>query len=88
MLIFRDMTNDPSLEYNDFNGALFTLRGRSLNSTLYQSSEIFGAIGMSFILDSNLRRRTRAFGSIAALLSMVFITCIWAYFYQMYVAII
>jgi MFS family permease len=69
-------------QFNDFNGALFTLRGRSLNSMLYWTSQIFGAIGMSFILDSKFSRRTRAFGGIAALMLMIFVTHIWAYFYQ------
>jgi len=70
-------------QFNDFNGALFTLRGRSLNSFIYWTSQIFGAIGMSFILDnSRYRRRTRAFGGVAVLMVMIFVTHIWAYFYQ------
>jgi len=69
-------------QFNDFNGALFDLRGRSLNNLLYWSSQIFGSIGISFILDSRLRRRTRAFVGWSALFLMVFITHIWAYFYQ------
>jgi MFS family permease len=70
-------------QFNDFNGALFTIRGRSLNSMLYWMAQIFGAIGMSFILDSKrYRRRTRAFGGVAALMIMIFVTHIWAFFYQ------
>jgi MFS family permease len=69
-------------QFNEFNGALFDLRGRSLNNLLYWTSQIFGSIGMSFILDSKLRRRTRAFTGWGTLLIMVFVTHIWAYFYQ------
>lgn len=70
-------------QFNDYNGALFTLRGRSLNSMIYWTSQIFGAIGMSFILDTKrYRRRTRAFGGVAALMITIFITHIWGYFYQ------
>ncbi|KAF9069244.1 MFS general substrate transporter [Rhodocollybia butyracea] len=69
-------------QFNDFNGALFTIRGRSLNSLLYWTSQMFGSIGMSFILDSKFSRRTRAFGGWGVLMAMTFITHIWAYFYQ------
>jgi MFS family permease len=69
-------------QFNDFNGALFDLRGRSLNSLLYWTSQVFGSIGISFILDSKLNRRTRAFSGWGALMVMIFVTHIWAYFYQ------
>jgi len=69
-------------QFNDFNDALFTIRGRSLNSFLYWTSQIFGSIGMSFILDSKFRRRTRAFGGWGVLMLTIFIAHIWAYFYQ------
>ncbi|KIK66105.1 hypothetical protein GYMLUDRAFT_38604 [Collybiopsis luxurians FD-317 M1] len=69
-------------QFNDFNDALFDIRTRSLNGLLYWASQIFGSIGISFILDSRLRRRIRAFSGWGSLLIMVFITHIWAYFYQ------
>ncbi|GAW02736.1 duf895 domain membrane protein [Lentinula edodes] len=69
-------------QWNDFNAALFDLRGRSLNSFLYWTSQIFGSIGISFLLDSKLSRRARAFSGWAALMILIFITHIWAYFYQ------
>lgn len=54
---------------------------------IYWTSQIFGAIGMSFILDTKrYRRRTRAFGGVAALMITIFVTHIWGYFYQMCVA--
>lgn len=69
-------------QFNDFNDGLFNIRTRSLNGLLYWASQMFGAIGMSFILDSKFSRRTRAFGGWGALFVMVFVTHIWAYFYQ------
>ncbi|KAJ3998840.1 MFS general substrate transporter [Lentinula boryana] len=69
-------------QFNDFNGALFNIRTRSLNSFLYWTSQIFGSIAISFILDSKLQRRTRAFTGWTILMLMIFVTHIWAYFYQ------
>jgi hypothetical protein len=74
------------VEFNDYNGFLFTLRGRSLNEFLYWTSQIMGSIAISFLLDSKLERRARAFASWTVLLAMVFLTHIWAYFYQRYVS--
>ncbi|KIK52133.1 hypothetical protein GYMLUDRAFT_50082 [Collybiopsis luxurians FD-317 M1] len=69
-------------QFNDYNGFLFTLRGRSLNEFLYWTSQILGSITISFLLDSKLKRRTRAFAGWTVLLTMVFATHTWAYFYQ------
>ncbi|KAJ3723946.1 MFS general substrate transporter [Lentinula raphanica] len=69
-------------QFNDYNGALFDIRTRGLNNLLYWTSQIFGSIGISFMLDSKLPRRTRAFGGWTILMVMIFITHIWAYFYQ------
>ncbi|KIK52136.1 hypothetical protein GYMLUDRAFT_180491 [Collybiopsis luxurians FD-317 M1] len=69
-------------QFNDYNGFLFTLRGRSLNALLYWTSEIFGSVAMSVLLDSKFKRRTRAFAGWTVLLAMVFATQTWAYFYQ------
>ncbi|KIK52130.1 hypothetical protein GYMLUDRAFT_50081 [Collybiopsis luxurians FD-317 M1] len=69
-------------QFNDYNGFLFTLRGRSLNAFLYWASQILGSIAISLLLDCKLKRRARAFASWTVLLAMVFATHIWAYFYQ------
>ncbi|KAF5361690.1 hypothetical protein D9758_007339 [Tetrapyrgos nigripes] len=76
-------------QFSGYNGAIFNIRARSLNNLLYWSSQIFGAIFMSFVLDSKrLRRRTRAFSSWVILLLMTFIIHTWAYFYQKFVKLL
>lgn len=48
-------------QFNDYNGALFTLRTRSLNSLLYWLFQILGVALFGFLIDSQiLRRRSRA----------------------------
>ncbi|KAJ8581528.1 MFS general substrate transporter [Rhizopogon salebrosus TDB-379] len=71
-------------QFNDYNGALFTIRARGLNNFMYWTSQIFGSVFIGyFILDQKrLRRRTRAFCGWVVVFLMVFIVHVWAYFYQ------
>lgn len=56
-------------QFNDYNGALFTLRTRSLNSLLYWLFQIFGVQLFGLCIDSKfIRRRSRAW------LGLIFIT--------------
>jgi hypothetical protein len=72
-----------NIEFNDFNGALFTIRGRALNNFVYYLSQIVGSYAIGFLLDrESYRRRTRAFMGWSILFGMVFIVHIWGYFYQ------
>ncbi|SJX65774.1 uncharacterized protein SRS1_16330 [Sporisorium reilianum f. sp. reilianum] len=48
-------------QFNDYNGALFTLRTRSLNNLLYWLSQMVGSLAIGQILDSKrMSRRSRA----------------------------
>ncbi|KIY48649.1 MFS general substrate transporter [Fistulina hepatica ATCC 64428] len=70
-------------QFNDYNGAIFTIRARSLNSMIYWMSQIFGSVLISFLLDQGrLSRRSRAFGGWSVLFVMVFVSHGWAYHYQ------
>ncbi|KAG8858408.1 hypothetical protein FRB96_005293 [Tulasnella sp. 330] len=70
-------------QFNDFNGALFNIRTRSINSLIYWISQIFGSYAIGVVLDiKSLRRRTRAFLGWGILFAMVFIIHGWAYMYQ------
>ncbi|PAV21676.1 MFS general substrate transporter [Pyrrhoderma noxium] len=70
-------------QFNDYNGALFTIRARSLNGMIYWLSQMFGSVSIGLILDSKqLTRRVRAFTGWMILFAMVFIVHIWGYFYQ------
>ncbi|KAJ6553314.1 major facilitator superfamily domain-containing protein [Mycena capillaripes] len=70
-------------QFNEFNGALFNIRTRSLNSMLYWSSEIVGSLTMALVLDmKNVRRRVRAFTGWGVIFVMVFVCHGWAYHYQ------
>lgn len=71
-------------QFNDYNGALFTIRARGLNNFVYWSAQIFGSVFIGYcILDKKrLRRRTRAFIGWVIVFSMVFVVHTWAYFYQ------
>ena len=74
-------------EFNDFNGALFNIRTRSLNNLVYWLAQILGSVAMGFLLDQRgLSRRVRAFSGWCVLLIMVLVVHIWAYFYQKYVS--
>lgn len=72
------------VEFNDYNGALFTIRARGLNNFVYWTSQIFGSLLIGyFILDKkSLRRRSRAFLGWIIVFVMVFVVHTWAYFYQ------
>jgi MFS family permease len=70
-------------QFNEYNGALFNIRTRSLNSMLYWSAQIVGSLIMAVILDKkNVRRRVRAFTGWGIVFVMVFVVHIWAYEYQ------
>ena len=63
-------------QFNDVNLAQFNTRTRSLNNTLYWSSQIFGAAIFGFALDlGKFKRTTRAFGAWTALFVLTF--AIW-----------
>ncbi|CCO27891.1 UNC93-like protein C922,05c [Rhizoctonia solani AG-1 IB] len=70
-------------QFNDYNGALFNIRTRALNSLVYWISQIFGSVLIGLLLDSGrLGRRLRAFLGWGLLFAMVFAVHIWGYFYQ------
>ncbi|KAJ7638519.1 MFS general substrate transporter [Roridomyces roridus] len=70
-------------QFNEFNGALFNIRTRSLNSMLYWLAQIVGSLVMAVILDmKNVRRRTRAYLGWALVFAMVFVIHGWGYSYQ------
>jgi heme/copper-type cytochrome/quinol oxidase subunit 3 len=72
-----------SIEFNEYNDALFNIRARSLNNLLYWLAQIIGSISIGFLLDQrHISRRTRAFWGWSILFVMVFAVHIWAYFYQ------
>ncbi|EJF58842.1 MFS general substrate transporter [Dichomitus squalens] len=70
-------------QFNDYNGAIFTIRARALNNLIYWLSQIVGSVSIGFLLDQRgLSRRLRAFAGWSILIVMVFIVHTWAYFYQ------
>ncbi|KAK7041798.1 hypothetical protein VNI00_009087 [Paramarasmius palmivorus] len=70
-------------QFNMYNGAIFNIRARSLNNLVYWTSQIIGSISISILLDrTTLSRRVRAFSSWAILFVMIFVTHVWALFYQ------
>ncbi|TFL02032.1 MFS general substrate transporter [Pterulicium gracile] len=70
-------------QFNAYNGALFNIRTRSLNSMVYWASQVVGSISIGLLLDAkNFSRRTRAFAGWSVLLIMIFVTHTWGYFYQ------
>ncbi|KAN0087960.1 Major facilitator superfamily domain containing protein [Tylopilus felleus] len=71
-------------QFNDYNGAIFTIRARGLNNFVYWTSQIFGSLFIGYvILDQKLyRRRVRAFLGWVIVFAMVWVVHIWAYFYQ------
>ncbi|KEP52152.1 MFS general substrate transporter [Rhizoctonia solani 123E] len=70
-------------QFNDYNGVLFNIRTRALNSLVYWVSQIFGSVAIGLLLDSGrLGRRLRAFLGWGVLFAMVFVVHIWGYFYQ------
>ncbi|KAI1078559.1 major facilitator superfamily domain-containing protein [Whalleya microplaca] len=63
-------------QQNDFNGAHFNIRARSLNSLLYWLAQIFGAVILGYALDfPKVRRSVRAKAAFCVLFSLTFI--IW-----------
>jgi MFS family permease len=62
-------------QMNDFNGAHFNTRTRSLNNLLYWTSQIVGAVAFGYALDIPVRRSLRAKASFAALFTLTFV--IW-----------
>jgi len=70
-------------QFNNYNGAYFNIRTRSLNSVVYWISQIVGSVAIGTLLDQpRLSRRTRAFSGWAVLMTTVFFVHIWGYFYQ------
>ncbi|EKM60588.1 uncharacterized protein PHACADRAFT_246612 [Phanerochaete carnosa HHB-10118-sp] len=70
-------------QFNDYNGAIFNIRARSLNNLVYWLAQIVGSVSIGFLLDQrSLSRRFRAFSGWCVLFVMVFVVHIWAYFYQ------
>ncbi|KAI0089942.1 MFS general substrate transporter [Irpex rosettiformis] len=70
-------------QFNDFNGAIFNIRARSLNNLVYWLSQIIGSVSIGFLLDQQgISRRVRAFSGWCVLVFMVFVVHVWAYFYQ------
>ncbi|KAA1470945.1 MFS general substrate transporter [Dentipellis sp. KUC8613] len=70
-------------QFNEFNGALFNIRARSLNNLLYWLSQIVGSVSIGILLDQHqYRRRFRAFAGWTVLFIAVFVVHIWGYFYQ------
>ena len=63
-------------QFNDFNSAKFDIRTRSLNSTLYWTSQIIGACVFGYALDtSSVRRSIRARAALTVL--FVITMAIW-----------
>ncbi|KIP02465.1 hypothetical protein PHLGIDRAFT_79071 [Phlebiopsis gigantea 11061_1 CR5-6] len=70
-------------QFNDYNGAIFTIRARALNNLVYWLAQIVGSVSIGFLLDQQaLSRRLRAFTGWCVLFIMVFAVHIWSYFYQ------
>ncbi|GAA6037683.1 hypothetical protein JCM8097_002283 [Rhodosporidiobolus ruineniae] len=70
-------------QQNSFNGALFTLRTRSLNSLLFWLAQIFGAGIFGVLIDlKRFRRPVRAWGGLVFLLMLNFAIYGAGYHYQ------
>ena len=79
----RSLTPRSPAEFNDYNGAIFSIRARALNNLVYWLAQIVGSVSIGFLLDQQgLSRRFRAFTGWCVLLSMVFAVHIWSFFYQ------
>ena len=67
--------------FNDFNGAKFNIRTRSLNSVLYWISQIFGAFIFGYALDiKSVRRSTKA--RVVWVVLFVFTMVVWGGGYE------
>ncbi|KZP08266.1 MFS general substrate transporter [Athelia psychrophila] len=70
-------------QFNEYNGALFNIRTRSLNNFVYWMAQIVGSLSIGFLLDQTaLTRRFRAFSGWCILMAMIFVVHIWGYMYQ------
>jgi len=70
-------------QFNEYNGAIFNIRARSLNNVVYWLSQIVGSVAIGLLLDQHrFTRRFRAFAGWTVLFFTVFVVHIWAYFYQ------
>ncbi|KAG2135419.1 MFS general substrate transporter [Suillus clintonianus] len=71
-------------EYNGYNGAIFTIRARGLNSLMTYTAQILGSVFLGyFILDQKMvSRRVRAFYGWILVFLVAFAAHVWAYFYQ------
>lgn len=78
------VSNSILTEFNDYNGAIFTIRARALNNFIYWIAQIVGSIIIGyFVLDNrSFRRKVRAYFGWITVFAMVFVVHIWAYFYQ------
>ena len=77
------------IEFNDYNGAIFTIRARGLNNFTYWSAQIFSSLFIGHVIldQKRYRRRVRAFAGWVLIFAMVFVVHTWAYFYQRWVDI-
>lgn len=71
-------------EYNNYNGAIFTIRARGLNSLMSYTSQVFGSVFLGYLIldQKRVRRRVRALYGWILVFLMAFIAHGWAYFYQ------
>ena len=64
-------------QFNNVNGVLFNLRTRGLNNVFYWGAEIFGSVGIGYIMDFSFQsRRMRGFVGIGVV--ALFGTVIWS----------
>jgi len=74
--IFWSSNTFYTYQLNDMNGAHFSLRTRALNSTLYWSAQIVGALVFGYALDfPKVRRSVRAKAALLVLTALTF--AIW-----------
>ncbi|EJD55106.1 MFS general substrate transporter [Auricularia subglabra TFB-10046 SS5] len=71
-------------QFNNYNGALFNIRTRSINDVVYWFSQIIGSLAIGMVLDTRrLSRRARAFVGWGILLALVMVVHAWAYVFQL-----
>ncbi|GMY07688.1 UNC93-like protein 2 [Fagus crenata] len=64
-------------QFNNVNGVLFNLRTRGLNNVFYWGAEMFGSVGIGYIMDFSFQsRRMRGFVGIGVV--ALFGTAIWS----------
>ncbi|KAI9464319.1 MFS general substrate transporter [Boletus coccyginus] len=71
-------------QFNDYNGAIFTISARGLNNFTYWLAQIFGSLFIGYVIldQKRYRRRVRALAGWVLVFVMVFVVHTWAYFYQ------